>query len=295
MIAFAIALGLTACYAMALYGFQLVRDRGPVERLAPTPATSKPPRTSVVKRVVKGLSNRLGPKLLEALPDFAVRRMRRRLELAGRSGAESLREHAGRKAAYTAIFGAVGVLLLLRGAPLFALVFLVLGWLWADIWLSGEGRRRQARIDRELPDFLDILAVTVGAGMAFQPAVLRVSEATGGPLGDEFRTALRQMEIGASRREAFRAVRERNDSASLTEFITSLLQAEELGVSLTEAMSDLAAGMRRSFYQDARRRAARAAPRISLIVTTLIMPAAVLLILAAMFVRSDLSVGGLFG
>lgn len=159
------------------------------------------------------------------MPEWSLRRTRRRLELAGRPGGESLRAHIGRKAAFAAVFAVAALGLLIGGNVWLALIFAVLGWVWADTWLASEGRRRQHRIERELPDFLDVLAVTVGAGVAFQPALARVGAALGGPLADEFETALRQMAIGASRREAFRGLRERSSSKNLGEFITALLQA----------------------------------------------------------------------
>jgi tight adherence protein C len=108
-------------------------------------------------------------------------------------------------------------------------------------------------------------------------------------------TALRQMELGASRRQAFLALRERSTSESLASFIAAQLQAEELGVPLSEALNDIADDMRRTAHQNARRRASRAAPRVSLIVTTLIVPGAMILILVSLLISSDLPDTGLLG
>ena len=77
--------------------------------------------------------------------------------------------------------------------------------------------------------------------------------------------------------------------------IAAQLQAEELGVPLSEALNDIAEDMRRAAHQDARRRAARAAPRVSLIVTTLIVPGAMILILVALFLGSGVRDSGLLG
>ena len=154
---------------------------------------------------------------------------------------------------------------------------------------------RQERIERDLPDFLDILAVTVRAGLGYRAALGRVAEALGGPIAEEMLTALRQMELGASRRQAFLALRERSESESLATFIAAQLQAEELGVPLSKALNDIAEDMRRSAHQNARRRASRAAPRVSLIVTTMIVPGAMILILVSILLGSDLSESGLLG
>ena len=98
-----------------------------------------------------------------------------------------------------------------------------------------------------------------------------------------------------TRRDAFLALRARNHSDALSTFIGAQLQAEELGVPLSEALNDIALDMRRSAAQNARRRAARAAPRISLIVTTLIVPGSIILILASMILGTDILDSGVLG
>ena len=107
--------------------------------------------------------------------------------------------------------------------------------------MSREGRLRQEQIERDLPDFLDILAVTVRAGLGYRLALGRVAEALGGPVGEEMLVALRQMSLGATRRAAFEALRDRNASEQLSSFVAAQLQAEELGVPLSEALNDIAA------------------------------------------------------
>jgi tight adherence protein C len=114
-------------------------------------------------------------------------------------------------------------------------------------------------------------------------------------LSQEIMTALRQMELGMSRRQALDGVRSRNSSESLNQFITALLQAEELGVPLADALGNLAEDMRRSFYQSARRRAAKASPRVSLIVSTVIVPGAIVLIVASVIAGTDIDFGSFFG
>ena len=95
-----------------------------------------------------------------------------------------------------------------------------------------------------------------------------MAESLGGPVGEEMLVALRQMELGASRRAAFEALRERNASEQLTSFVAAQLQAEELGVPLSEALNDIAADMRRAAHQPARRRARARRRASSLIVTS---------------------------
>ena len=168
----------------------------------------------------------------------------------------------------------------------------VIGWFAPDVLLARAGRLRQEAIESQLPDFLDILAVSVRAGLGYRYALRRVSEALEGPVSEEMLTVLRQMDLGQDRREAFLALRERNRAESLKSFVAAQLQAEELGVPLAEALNDIATDMRRLAYQNARRRAQRAGPRVSLLVTTLIVPGSMILILLSVFFATGAGEGG---
>jgi tight adherence protein C len=282
--------------AVGLLGVPMLLDRGPLERLAGRAGGPPARRRSLTSRVVGGLALRLGPRVAPSIRGRQRERISHRLDLAGRPGGMTVQRFIGLKAALATLLGGVLLLLaLVGGSALLVPPALVIGWFGPDVWLSREGRLRQERIERDLPDFLDILAVTVGAGLGYRAALGRVAEALGGPISEEMLTALRQMELGASRRQAFLALRERSSSESLGTFIAAQLQAEELGVPLSQAIRDIAEDMRRSAHQDARRRASRAAPRVSLIVTTLIVPGAMILIIVGLLLGSDLSESGLFG
>ena len=166
-----------------------------------------------------------------------------------------------------------------------ALLALVLA-AWMRIWLYGEASKRRQQIDTELPDFLDVLSVTVTAGLGFRQALERVCEFHGGALAAEMRTALQEMNVGASRRQTFVALRERNKSAAVGTFVTALLQAEELGVPLADALTNIASDVRREHAENIRQRAARAAPLVSLAVTATILPGALILIVSAVLIAN---------
>lgn len=289
------AAALLACYVIAVVGVVLARTPAAAARRfaadAPVPVRE---RESLLGTVVRFLSARLGQPALRVLPERRLALVRHRLDAAGRPF--TLHAYAGQKAAWAALCGTLGAFLTLATGQVSWLVgFAALGWMSVDFTLIALARRRQARIDRELPDFLDILAVVVAAGSGFRAGLGRVADALGGPLGDEVRTALRQMDLGATRRAAFESLRERNDSPQLASFVTALLQAEELGAPLSQVLGEIAADMRREFHQNARRAAAQATPRVSLIVTTLIVPAAAILLLSAMWIGSGIDLGVLLG
>jgi tight adherence protein C len=161
--------------------------------------------------------------------------------------------------------------------------------------VSRARRLRQERLDRDLPDFLDILSVTVSAGVAFRPALGRVAERYGGPLAEEMSLTLNQIANGVSRRTAFTELRSRNESEALAQFVTAFLQSEELGAPLAQTLNQIALEMRRSSAQRMRRKAARAAPRVTLVTTMVLVPGAIVLIFAGMLLGPDIEFGSILG
>jgi tight adherence protein C len=283
-----------AFLALGLCAIPMLRDEGPVARLGGH-VGEKRERGSLLARLVNDLAGRLGPRLAPSLRSTRRATLEKRIDYAGRP--LTVQRFVGIKAALAILLGlGVGGLLLLLGAsPIFLLLLAAIGWWGPDVWLARASRLRQEAIERSLPDFLDILAVSVRAGLGYRLALRRVSEALEGPVSEEMLTVLRQMELGQDRREAFLALRERNKSESLKSFVAAQLQAEELGVPLAEALNDIADDMRRLAYQNARRQAQRAGPRVSLLVTTLIVPGAVILILLSVYFAGTGGEGTPFG
>ncbi len=281
--------------AIGLAAIPMLRDQGPVERLGGRVAGTREERGWLTARLANWLALRLGPRLAPTLRAGRRGALERRLDYAGRPGGLSVQRFLGLKGAIALMagLGIGGLLFLLGSTPVFIVILGAAGWFAPDVWLSRTGRLRQEAIERGLPDFLDILAVSVRAGLGYRYALRRVAESLSGPVSDEMLIVLRQMELGQNRREAFLALRERNKSDSLKSFVAAQLQAEELGVPLAEALNDIATDMRRVAHQSARRRAQRAAPRVSLIATTLIVPGAMILIVLSVYFASGLRNHGL--
>jgi tight adherence protein C len=282
------------CLAVGCIGLLMVRQRGPAHRFA-GPASTESGGQGIVTRLLDRYSDRLAPRATRLFGQRRLASIRRRLDAAGRPGGITIEGYAGKKLLYLILFGLTGALFIAQGRFLAGLFLVVAGWVWLDVWIFRRARLRRNQIDRDLPDFLDIIAVTVAAGVGFGPALRRVSAALGGPLSEEITTALRQMELGATRRDAFVALRDRTNSEFLGQFVTALLQAEELGVPLADALTHLAADMRQGFHQEARRRAARAAPRVSVITSLLVVPGAVILIIGALLIGANFDAGGFLG
>ena len=280
--------------AVGLAGIPMLRDRGPVDRLGLGGCGDTGRRGPLLRHLFERVAAFMGPRVVPAVRGSRRESVDRRLDLAGRPGGITVQRFYGYKAAGLVLLGGPFALLLAGGGSPAAVVLAAsIGWFFPDIWVARAGRVRQERIERELPDFLDILSVTVRAGLGYRLSLARVAESLGGPVGEEMLLALRQMELGASRRAAFEALRDRNASEQLSSFVAAQLQAEELGVPLSEALNDIAADLRRAAHQDARRRAARAAPRVSLVVTSLIVPGTMILIIASIVLGSGLTESGI--
>ena len=284
------------CLAVGLLAIPMLRDEGPMERLGGRAGGASEPteRHSVTAKLVENLAARLGPVLAPSLRASRRATLEHKLDYAGRPAGMTVQRFVGRKAALTLLLGlgVGGFFLLLGASPILIPILAVGGWFAPDILLSRAARMRQSAIERMLPDFLDILAVSVRAGLGYRYALRRVAESLGGPVGEEMLTVLRQIDLGQDRRDAFLALRERNESDSLKSFVAAQLQAEELGVPLSEALNDIATDMRRLAHQNARRQAQRAGPRVSLLVTTLIVPGSMILILLSVFFATGADGGG---
>jgi tight adherence protein C len=290
-------LALALCLVIAVRGAALARSTPEgAERLLGLDGSERRRRRSLYAGLRTALGRRFGRSVLGLMTDRRKAFVRHRIDAAGRPGGLTLEGYAATKAASTIILGLLGLLLvLITGSPLLLPALALVGWLQLDLSLAAQAKRRQAQIERDLPDFLDVLVVTVNAGLGFRDALGRVADSLGGPLGQECRIALQQMGYGAARRTAFEGIRERSDSEALSQFMTALLQAEELGAPLGEALNAIADDMRKSFGQRARREAARAVPRISIIVVIIVMPGVMILLLAAFFIGSGADYGALLG
>ncbi|GAA4132836.1 type II secretion system F family protein [Actinomadura keratinilytica] len=233
--------------------------------------------------VINPLGRPFAGLIVNAMSGATRARLRRRIERAGRPAGLTVEGYAANKAGCVLLYGGSGLVVMLSGRLFIGAVLLLVALLQTDIVLWNISRERQEEIQRSLPDFLDVLTVTVSAGLGFRHALARVAESMPGALADEMNNALRQMELGTPLRDAFEQLRERNDSAALASFVTAILQAEELGAPLARALTEISTDMRRDAFQQARRRAQRADPQITLIVTFLMVPAMLLLIVGVLY------------
>jgi tight adherence protein C len=147
-----------------------------------------------------------------------------------------------------------------------------------DAWLARAMRRRRAAMAAELPEILDLLHVAVAAGLPALRALGEVGRRRGGPLAAELRAAARRAALGVPHAQALERLARRCPLSDVAALVAAIGRSERHGAPLAPALHALAADARAERAQRVRERAARAAPKIQLVVALLLVPAVMLLV-----------------
>jgi tight adherence protein C len=162
---------------------------------------------------------------------------------------------------------------------LITVLMVVLGWMLPTRILKDRATQRLNEIDYQLPELIDLLVVTVEAGLGFVGSLQTASTRISGPLGEEIRLTLQEQSMGLSMQEALLKMLDRVDTASMRSFVRSVVQGETLGVSIGQIMRDLAQEMRRRRRAVAQERAQKAPIKILFPLVLLIFPAMFVILL----------------
>jgi len=236
-------------------------------------------REPLATRVLVPLAGVLADLARRYAPTGYVDRQRHKLTLAGRP----LPEHLDRflvvrvlsLLAVPVALVLVGLFAPLRGTELVALMIfvamaLVIG---PDAWLNREVAARQHAIRLRLPDVLDLLVISVEAGLGFEQALARTATMVPGPLSEEFARTLGELRAGATRADALSALDQRTEVPELRSFTMALLQADTFGVSVGQILRSQAAEMRVRRQQMAQEMAQKAPVKMLFPMVFCIMPA----------------------
>jgi tight adherence protein C len=216
---------------------------------------------SILRRLIFPGLKSVGALARKLAPDSVIERIRRDLAFAGNPTGWDAERFLAVKLLAGAGFGLCSFVLIslskdtnLR-APLIAAGFSAAGYWFPGFFLRSRYRKRQDQITNALPDTLDLLSITVEAGLGFDSALARVAQQTEGPLAKELHRAIQEMQLGTSRAQALRNIGERSTSPDLRSFVLAMVQADVFGISIAKVLQVQAHEMRVKRRQRAEERA----------------------------------------
>lgn len=268
----------------------VVRSR--LDQIAARPRTleelelSQPFYDRVIKPALQSVSNLFSRRR----PEAAVREVRRRLALAGNPNNMDAADFIGLKGLVAvALAGLTGLVLYFTMGFLQVIVGAIvaggIGYFLPDLWLSRLIKERQREITKALPDALDLLTISVEAGLGFDAAMNKVAQKWQGALSQEFGRVLSEIRMGKSRREALRDMASRTDVPDVNTFVAAIIQADQLGVSIAKVLQIQSEQMRVRRRQRAEEEAHKAPIKMTFPLVFLIFPAMLIVLLGPALVQ----------
>lgn len=275
--------------ALVFHGLGLASSRGTSETIGKIEAygfaaeASRPPGTAQARRSTSGFATRVG-KAVQSVVGVGEHGIRRHLLAAGMYDTDPLTIVGYRVMVavgltvlwiWLSVVSGFTFIVLLLGALLLGL----LGWMLPISYIRRRGRERTARIDYDLPELIDILVVTLEAGLSFLASLHMAADRLDGPLGLELRLTLQEQRMGLTVNDALDGMLRRCETPSLRTFVRSVLQGESLGVSTGQIMRNLAVEMRKRRRAAAEERAQKAPVKMLFPLVFLIFPAMFVILL----------------
>lgn len=240
---------------------------------------------SFLERVVKPSLHQLLRRLSRFMPHRNLERLRQDLERAGRPYELTVSDFLGLRV-LVALNLAAGVFLVLYNGSIsvsrvlfFGLIAGLVGTYLPIYWLRRQIRARQEEIERAMPDALDMLSIAVTAGLGFDGALQTVGSKWTNALAEEFRQTIREMQVGVPRSEALRSMARRADVTEMSQFVAVLVQADQLGLSISKVLETQSKQMRLLRRQRAEEKAQQAPVKMLFPLIFLIFPALFVVIL----------------
>jgi tight adherence protein C len=188
------------------------------------------------RRTLQPLKERVARLVLRVNPKVTVDQVAFRLLAAGVSRRISPTGFLAGKAGLAIGGFAFGLLIGMGKSGMLGVVlglgFAAVGFIGPDMYVNAKGKSRRERIRADLPDALDLLAVSVEAGLGFDAAIAKVTEKMKGALSEEFALTLSEIRIGESRIDALKKLAERTATPEVSAFTRSIIQADQFGISL---------------------------------------------------------------
>ncbi|TIC80939.1 type II secretion system F family protein [Nocardioides sp. GY 10127] len=277
-----LALGLLAVASRPAPETGVGRSLAVIEALSSAPAelrAEQDSERSFGERVVRPLRARWLRLARRFTGADTAERLRHRLDLAGNPAGHTPEKMVGAKlalAAAGAVLAPLAAWVLGLGPTVVLLAVLAgaaVGFLAPDLYLYQRGYDRSERLRRDLPDALDLLAISVEAGLGFDAALQQVASRTTGPVAEELSRLLREMQLGSSRSEALRALAERTDVVELQQFVGAMVQADGFGIPIAQVLRVQMGEMRIKRRQRAEAKAQQVPVKITIPLVLCILPA----------------------
>ena len=254
------------------------------------------------QRIIVPFFNRIGQLAQRFTPQATLESAKKRLEMAGNPMQMNPAFFLMLRFVFAGLFG-LGLFIVfartgrnwLQGLGISTL-FAILGFLFPNLWLTGRMRSRQKGVFRAMPDALDLLTISVEAGLGFDGAMAKVNEKWVNDLSLEFGRVIQEIRLGKLRRDALRDMAERLGVAEMTSFVAAVIQSEQLGVSMAKVLRIQSDQMRVRRRQMAEEEAHKAPIKMVFPIALLIFPSILIILLgpAGMLLLSS-PLGGILG
>lgn len=230
---------------------------------------------SLLERTILPVLNRVVAYLGQYTPQSAIEEINRQLALAD-SNLRAQQYYAMR--VLFLMLGVVVAVVMFRFAPesrtlLSGAMVIIVMFILPILWLRLGVSRRQQEIRRSMPDALDMLSVSTGAGLGFDQALLKVSQFYKTAAGEEFGRVVSEMEVGVTRQQALRNFAERVRLSEVSSFVAVIIQSEILGMSIADVLHSQAEQMRIQRQYRAKEEAQRLPVKMMVPLALLILPA----------------------
>ncbi len=286
-----IALGLGLAVVMIFVGLAMPRQADPVQaRLTQYGARvrtleeielDRPFSERAIKPVLQSMSS----MILRFAPRANLDDMRRKLEMAGNPNNWAAADFMGVRGFAALVCALIPfVLESLGGAGvpqliLFTVLGGALGFFLPVIWLGQKIKARQKEIQKALPDAIDLMTISVEAGLALDSAMAKVAEKGDSEISRAFARVISEVRVGRARKDALKDMADRAGVPDLSNFVTALVQAEQLGVSMTTILRVQSEQMRIKRRQRAEEEAHKAPTKMSVVLVLMLIPGLFIVIL----------------
>lgn len=240
------------------------------------------------ERVIKPFLEGIGKRLLAMTPGEYSTSLEKKIVMSGRPYNWGVRNWLGVQAVATVVLPLLILLLFLQIHADFKRTLLVvgacvaMGVLLPNMILNGKIRERQKQIMKTLPDIMDLLTVSVEAGLSFDSALSRVVEKMPGVLSREFEVLLQEVKVGKSRKEAMYQMADRIGIQDFRSFISAVIQADQLGVSIGRVLRIQAEQIRLNRKQRIQEKAMKAPVKMMIPMVVFIFPSIFIVLLGPM-------------